>query len=60
MQADAPDDERNLRVEVLGVEAEKILWGIAPRYLTWRAFTDSYPELTPSALPMRSHVKQGC
>ena len=26
--ADAPDDERNLRVEVLlRVEAEKILWG---------------------------------
>jgi hypothetical protein len=27
---DAPDDERNLRVEVLEIDAEKILWGLVP------------------------------
>ena len=38
---DAPDDERNFRLEVLWVDAEEILWGLLTRFLTWRAFADS-------------------
>ena len=39
-----------------GGDAETMLWVPKPRVLTWRAFTDSSPELTPSLNEIMEHI----